>query len=110
MSLDTSNQANLSQWNVLENSMEGLYRADKNGNPIPALATKVEKPTNNGKTYTFKLRKDAKWSNGDSVTAQDFVRAWRRSVSPSSQSGYSYIYTGVKMLLRYQLVKCQLIN
>lgn len=96
MSLDTSNQANLSQWNVLENSMEGLYRADKNGNPIPALATKVEKPTNNGKTYTFKLRKDAKWSNGDSVTAQDFVRAWRRSVSPSSKSGYSYIYTGVK--------------
>lgn len=96
MSLDTSNQANLSQWNVLENSMEGLYRADKNGNPTPALATKVEKPTNGGKTYTFKLRKNAKWSNGDSVTAQDFVKAWRRSVSPSSQSGYSYIFTGVK--------------
>ena len=96
LSLDNSNQANISQWNVLENSMEGLFRADKNGNPAPAMATKVVKPTNHGKRYTFTLRKNAKWSNGDPVTAQDFVASWRRSVSPGSQSGYSYIFTGVK--------------
>lgn len=96
MSLDTANQANISQWNVLENSMEGLYRANKAGNPAPALATEVVKPTNHGKRYTFNLRKDAKWSNGDPVTAQDFVASWRRQTSPSAQSGYSYIFTGVK--------------
>lgn len=95
-SLDHSNQANISQWNVLENSMEGLYRADKRGKLVPAMATKSVKPTNHGKRYTFNLRKDAKWSNGDPVTAQDFVASWHRSVSPSSQSGYAYIFTGVK--------------
>lgn len=96
MSLDHSNEANIHQWNVLENSMEGLYRANHKGNPVPALATSVVKPTNHGKRYTYNLRKDAKWSNGDPVTAQDFVVSWRRSVSPNSRSGYAYIFTGVK--------------
>ena len=95
-SLDHSNEANIYQWNVLENSMEGLYRADKENNPTPALATKLVKPTNHGTRYTFKLRKDAKWSNGDPVVAQDFVASWRRSTSPASRSGYAYIFTGVK--------------
>ena len=96
MSLDHSNEANINQWNVLENSMEGLYRANHKGDPVPALATSVVKPTNHGKRYTYNLRKDAKWSNGDPVTAQDFVVSWRRSVSPNSRSGYAYIFTGVK--------------
>lgn len=96
MSLDHSNEANIHQWNVLENTMEGLYRANHKGDPIPALATSVVKPTNHGKRYTYNLRKDAKWSNGDPVTAQDFVTSWHRSVSPNSKSGYAYIFTGVK--------------
>lgn len=62
MSLDHSNEANIHQWNVLENTMEGLYRANHKGDPIPALATSVVKPTNHGKRYTYNLRKDAKWS------------------------------------------------
>ncbi|MGY0397101.1 ABC transporter substrate-binding protein [Lacticaseibacillus paracasei] len=41
--------------------------------------------TDGGKTYTFKLR-NAKWSNGDPVTAQDFVFAWRRTVEPKTKS------------------------
>lgn len=96
LSLDNSNQSNLTQWNVLEQSMEGMYRAGKNGKLIPAMATSIVKPTNSGRTYTYHLRKNARWSNGDPVTAQDFVTSWRRSTAPTSKSGYNYIFTGIK--------------
>ncbi|WP_369406587.1 peptide ABC transporter substrate-binding protein [Lentilactobacillus kisonensis] len=73
-----------------------LYRANKANEPAPASATSVVKPTDHGLTYTFHLRKNAKWSNGDPLTAQDFVTAWRRSVSPTTKSGYNYIFSGIK--------------
>lgn len=47
--------------------------------PIPAVATRWE-PSNGGRVWTFYLRDDARWSNGESVTASDFVRSWRRTV------------------------------
>ncbi|MFR4968850.1 MAG: peptide ABC transporter substrate-binding protein [Lactobacillus kalixensis] len=96
MSLDTAKQANLNEFNTLTNSMEGLYRSNKKNQLVPAMATKVVKPTDNGCVYTYHIRKDAKWSNGDPVTAEDFVRSWRRSVSPTSQSGYGYIFKGIE--------------
>ncbi|WP_283678338.1 peptide ABC transporter substrate-binding protein [Lentilactobacillus sp. Marseille-Q4993] len=96
MSLDTSNHADLTQWNVLEQSMEGLYRSDQNNKPSAGIAEKVVKPTNNGLTYTFKLRKSAKWSDGKAVTAQDFENAWKRSAAPTAKSGYNYIFSGIK--------------
>ncbi|WP_119326620.1 peptide ABC transporter substrate-binding protein [Companilactobacillus musae] len=78
----------------LTNTMEGLYRYD--GKELkPAIAKKVVKPTNDGKTYTFDLR-HTKWSNGKPVTANDFVYAWRRTVDPKTASQYAYIYTGIK--------------
>lgn len=78
----------------LSNTMEGLYRFD--GKKLqPAVAKKIVKPTNNGKTYTIELR-HTKWSNGKSVTAQDFVYAWRRTVDPKTASEYAYIYSGIK--------------
>lgn len=77
----------------LTNTMEGLYRFD--GKTLkPAIAKKVVKPTNNGKTYTFELR-HTKWSNGKPVTANDFVYAWRRTVDPKTASQYAYIYSGI---------------
>lgn len=78
----------------LTNTMEGLYRY-KGKDIEPAIATKVVKPTNNGLTYTFPLRTNAKWSNGDPVTADDFVYAWRRTVNPKTKSQYAYIYEGI---------------
>ncbi|WP_252898557.1 ABC transporter substrate-binding protein [Secundilactobacillus odoratitofui] len=65
---------------------EGLYTTSKTGKVIPGVATKVVKPTNGGKTYTFTLRKDAKWSNGKQVTAQDFVYSLQRQVDPKTKS------------------------
>jgi ABC-type oligopeptide transport system, periplasmic component len=78
----------------ITNTMEGLYRFD--GKKLePAIALKVVKPTNNGKTYIFDLR-HTKWSNGKPVTANDFVYAWRRTVDPKTASQYAYIYSGIK--------------
>lgn len=60
LSLDTAKQANLNEFNTLTNSMEGLYRSNKENKLVPAMATSLVKPTNNGKTYVYHLRKDAK--------------------------------------------------
>lgn len=68
---------------------EGLYSIDAAGSPILALAEKVEKSAD-GLNYTFTLR-DAKWSNGTPVTANDFVFAWKRLVDPATASEYSFI-------------------
>jgi len=57
---------------------EGLTEYDpKTLTPVPAVATRWE-PSNGGREWTFYLRDDARWSNGELVTAGDFVRSWRR--------------------------------
>lgn len=67
---------------------EGLASTDADGNAIPGVAESWEN-TPDYKTWTFHLRKDAKWSNGDPVTAQDFVYSWRRLVDPNTASPYA---------------------
>lgn len=67
---------------VLNATMEGLARLDKDHKPQPAMAEKWE-VSEDGKTYTFTLR-DSKWSNGDPVTAQDFEYAFKRIVDPKN--------------------------
>lgn len=78
-------------------TIEGLYSLDKDGNIIPAIALSDE-VSEDGLTYTFKLREDAKWSNGEPVTANDFVFSWRRIVDPETASEYNFIMdvAGVK--------------
>ncbi|WIV13813.1 peptide ABC transporter substrate-binding protein [Proteiniborus sp. MB09-C3] len=78
-------------------TIEGLYTIDKGGNIIPAIALSDE-VSDDGLTYTFKLREDAKWSNGDPVTANDFVYSWRRLADPNTASEYNFIMdvAGVK--------------
>ena len=51
--------------------------------------------SDDGLTYTFKIRDDANWSNGDPVTAQDFVFAWQRAVDPSVASEYAYMLSDI---------------
>lgn len=67
---------------VLNATMEGLTRLDKDQKPQPAAAEKWT-ISEDGKTYTFTLR-DSKWSNGDPVTAQDFEYAFKRIVDPKN--------------------------
>ncbi len=73
-------------------TMTGLYQYDQHNKLVPGIATSVVKPTNHGKTYTFNLRKDAKWSNGDPVTAQDFVTSFRRTVNPKTKAQFASVY------------------
>ena len=68
--------------------LEGLVTSDSEGKLQPGVAESWEN-TPDFKTWTFHLRKDAKWSNGDPVTAHDFVFAWRRLVDPATAAPYA---------------------
>lgn len=69
---------------------EGLMRLNPAGEPENAIAKEV-KISDDGKTYTFKLRDDAKWSNGEPVTAHDFEYSWKRALDPATASEYAYM-------------------
>lgn len=75
---------------VIAATIEGLYTVDADGNAIPAIAESYDL-SEDGLTYTFYLREEAKWSNGDPVTSNDFVYAWRRLVDPNTASEYAFI-------------------
>lgn len=76
-------------FNVLVNCIEGLQRLDENDRPVPGVAEEVQ-ASDDGLVYTFKLR-DATWSNGDPVTANDFKFAWTKAMDPDTAGQYSYI-------------------
>jgi oligopeptide transport system substrate-binding protein len=68
---------------------EGLTTRSANGDTIPGMAASWE-ISPDGLTYTFHLRPEAKWSNGDPLTASDFVNSWERTLNPETGSEYSY--------------------
>ncbi|MBB6695424.1 peptide ABC transporter substrate-binding protein [Cohnella xylanilytica] len=76
---------------VLTGLYEGLTRKDADGKVIPGIAEKWD-ISDDQKTYTFHLRKDAKWSNGDPVTAHDFEYAWKRLLDPDMNPASPYAY------------------
>ncbi|EOO22575.1 MULTISPECIES: peptide ABC transporter substrate-binding protein [Bacillus] len=94
-SLDTAKTMDGTSAHVMQNIFEGLYVLDDQDQPIPAVA-KSFKRSEDGKKYTFDLRKDAKWSNGDSVTANDFMFAWKRAINSETASQYAYMLFYVK--------------
>ena len=66
--------------NILAQVYEGLYELDTDGNVVPNLATDMPEISEDGLTYTIKMRGDTKWSDGKPVKASDFVFAWKRAV------------------------------
>ncbi|MGH1278784.1 ABC transporter substrate-binding protein [Bacillus basilensis] len=93
--MDVSKSTDTLGSQILGNTMEGLYRLDKDNKPIPAAAESSTK-SEDGKKYIFKLRKDAKWSNGDPVTAKDFVYAWQRLLDKNTAAEYAFIAFYIK--------------
>ncbi|MFC6276712.1 peptide ABC transporter substrate-binding protein [Psittacicella hinzii] len=74
---------------IINNLFEGLTSYDAKGNLVPGVAESWSHTPDN-KTWIFKLRKDAKWSDGSPVTAKDFVASWQRLVDPKTASEYSF--------------------
>ncbi|MDN3711345.1 ABC transporter substrate-binding protein [Paracoccus cavernae] len=74
---------------ILRQLFEGLLQDDPKGAPVAAAATSFD-VSEDKLTYTFHLRPDAKWSNGDPVTANDFVYSWRRLADPATASEYAW--------------------
>lgn len=79
----------------MNNVFEGLMTYDLDGNLVPGNAMEMPAVSEDGLTYTFTIRDDANWSNGDTVTADDFVFAWKRMVDPENGSGYAYLFSGI---------------
>jgi oligopeptide transport system substrate-binding protein len=86
---------------IAQEVFEGLTRHDaRSMEPVPAAAESWE-ITPDGKTYTFHLRANARWSDGHPVTAQDFVYAWKRMQDPAVASEYAYIMHMVRYAEAY---------
>jgi oligopeptide transport system substrate-binding protein len=76
--------------NVIREMFEGLTAADNTGKIVPGVAESWRQT--DAQTWVFKLRRNAKWSNGDNVTAEDFVYGMRRLVTPATGSKYAPTY------------------
>lgn len=93
--IDPHKSQGVPESHVIRDLLEGLVNQNADGDTIPGVAESWE--TSDNKTFTFHLRKDAKWSNGDPVTAQDFVYSWQRAVDPATASPYSWYMEYTKM-------------
>ncbi|MEE3480931.1 MAG: peptide ABC transporter substrate-binding protein [Lachnospiraceae bacterium] len=92
-SLDPQQATDGTSFEVIADYTDGLMQMDKDGKAVEAIAESYEN-SEDGLTWTFHLR-DAKWSNGDPVTAADFVFAWQRAVDPDVASEYSYMLSDI---------------
>ena len=96
-SLDPQQATDGTSFEVIADYTDGLMQMDADGQAVNALAESVD-VSEDGCTYTFHIRPDANWSNGDPVTANDFVFAWQRAVDPAVASEYSYMLSDILVL------------
>lgn len=93
-SLDPQQATDGTSFEVIADYTDGLMQMDADGQAVPAIAESYDL-SDDGLTYTFHLRSDAKWSNGTPVTAADFVFAWQRAVDPAVASEYAYMLSDI---------------
>ena len=87
--LDSSDADDGCSFTAMHAVIDGLMKTDKKGNIINGVASSSE-VSDDGLTHTYKIRKDAKWANGDPVTANDFVYAWHRIFQKKGQYYYMF--------------------
>lgn len=102
--LDPAKNTDVSGSDVLRQLFEGLYNEDAKGAMVPAVATDYTL-SDDKLTYTFTLRPEAKWSNGEPVTANDFVYAWRRVANPETASEYAWYIELMNIANSSEIVK-----
>lgn len=93
--LDQQLTTTIQEDRVLKDLYEGLVAQDSKGQPIPGAATSWE-ISPDGLVYTFHMRENAKWSNGDPVTAGDFEFSFKRLMNPETAAGYASILFAIK--------------
>lgn len=93
--LDTTQTMDKNTFTMVQHLFEGLYRFDDDSTPVPGLAEKVS-ISDDGLKYTFTLKDDIKWSNGEPITAQDFLYSWKKLVTPATIGPNAYLLDNVK--------------
>ncbi|WP_374301449.1 peptide ABC transporter substrate-binding protein [Paracoccus sp. (in: a-proteobacteria)] len=104
--LDPAKNTDVEGSDVLRQLFEGLLNEDATGGMVPGAAESYDE-SEDRLTYTFTLR-DARWSNGDPVTAGDFVYAWRRVVDPRTASEYAWFLELMNIRNATQIIAGQL--
>lgn len=93
-SMDTIFTQDEPSLNMQSNVFEGLYQLNENDEIVPAVAKELPKISEDGKTYTIQLKEDTQWSNGDLVTAHDFIFAWKKLADPKNEANYFFLLEG----------------
>lgn len=93
--LDPQRARGVSAGNILRDLYEGLTELSADGRIVPAAAASWQ-VDDDGLVYTFRLREDARWSNGDPVLAGDFVEGLRRAVTPATGATFAQMYAPVR--------------
>lgn len=93
--LDTVDISKVTSFSKLRSSTEGLFRQGKNGHLVAGLASKTQ-VSHNSTVYDFTIRQNARWSNGQPITAQDFVYSWKRTIAKSTHSVNANLFAGIK--------------
>jgi oligopeptide transport system substrate-binding protein len=94
-SLDIHSARSEAALTLLRDLYEGLTAMGPDGEPVPAAAESYDQSPD-GLTYRFHLRHGARWSNGDTVVAEDFAAAWRRLVDPHTGAQYADLLKAVR--------------
>lgn len=93
-SLDPHRISTVYEHNIILDLFEGLTASDAHGKPAPAVAQDW-RVSDDGLTWTFKLRPDLTWSDGTPLTAADVVYSFQRLMTPATASQYPYLFYGV---------------
>ncbi|MCH5585712.1 peptide ABC transporter substrate-binding protein [Shimazuella sp. AN120528] len=102
--LDSSKANQQITYNILNQVQEGLMRLGSNDVPVPGLAESYQ-VSPDYRTYTFTIRKNARWSDGKPVTANDFKYAWERALNPANEYEYAFLFYPIHNAQAYSLGK-----
>lgn len=91
--LDPALNSSVDGASLAANAFAGLYTYNAEGQTVPACAEGYT-VSEDGRTYTVKLKKGLKWSDGSDLTASDFAYAWKRAADPATAADYEYMFAG----------------